>query len=428
MPYRLSPKLSFRVYTDFTILLDHSSGKLMKLNRSAGRIIERLNDGEYSFTAEENDFIHLLQQHGIVFYSRISARDASDADSQQASGLQESAVLKELNAYARKNLIPLNCQIEITHRCDSRCRHCYLASETPRPDEELKTGEIKRFIDELAEMGGLFLSFTGGEPFSRPDLEELFLHARKRHFAVSILTSGWRVEGETLKRLAGYGMDGAQVSIHGPDEESHDAFTRRPGSFKAALQALTTLKKQGVPVRAAVNVHKDNFHLLDDILSLLAEHGIRRNFNLNMLPRLDGDRSPRDLQLDEKQIRRVAMIKPLRSRFRLKDLAPDDPVCGAGRSVLAVDPYGAVYPCISWRHPAGSVKTQSLTDIWNNSKDLADIRGLRFGELEDCPSCEYRDTCNRCTGLAVTEGLEPKNHSFLDCVQARVYSGGWDVF
>ena len=331
-------------------------------------------------------------------------------------------ILDELNCYAGEKLIPLHCQFELTYACGPRCRHCYLASETARPAEELTTDAIKTFFDELAELGGFFLTFTGGEPFLRPDIEELFQHARKRRFAVSFLTSGWGVDKKLLERMVHQGLDSAQVSIHGPDAESHEAFTRKAGSFESAWRTLMALKDFGVPVRAALNLHRENLQQLDDMVCLLDEVGVPYNLNLNMMPRRDGDRTPQRLQLDEEQIRQVLKKTPLRKRFRMAKLLPNDPPCRAGRSTFSVDPYGVMHPCIIWRKPLGLLKEQSFGEIWRNSRGLSSVREMRLDQLEDCPACKMRESCNRCTGLAVLEGMNCREHSMLDCIQADIYN------
>ena len=419
--YRLSPQLSFRTYPDFVVLLHHGTGKILRLNRSAGLVLESLERQEQSFTGEERAFINELKTHGIVV---TEDDDGPSLPERTPDTTQEGepVIIEELKTYSLKRLIPLSCQMELTHRCGLKCRHCYLSSEKPGRREELSLGEIETFLDELADLGGLFLVLTGGEPFFRPDFEEIFRYARKKRFAVSFLTSGWGVDLDCLAGMVESGIDAAQVSIHGPDSESHDAFTGVSGSFKAAWETLTTLKELGVQVRAAVCVHKKNLHLIDRIVSLLKGRGIRHNFNLNMLPKLNGDMAPRDLQLDEDQIKEIFESYPLRSAPRLAALRPEDPVCITGAAVVALDPYGSVYPCLMWRNPAGSVKNRDFTRIWRYSEVLAEARGLKFKDLEDCPSCRYRSSCNRCTGLAVMEGFKPKSHSLLDCSQARVLS------
>jgi len=420
MDYILSEKMCYRLYQDFTIVLHHGTGKYLRMNKSAGEIIKRLDEGEKSFSDSELDFIRQLKKHQIVVEENKLPEHRIEASNSKPSA--EPRILTDLNSYAKERLIPLNCQIELTYRCGLKCKHCYLGNEKPDVTKEMSTDEIKQFIDELADLGGLFLTLTGGEAFARSDLEEIYLHARKRRFAVSVLTSGWGVKLDLLERLVGYGMDSAQVSIHGYDQQSHDAFTMKNGSFNAAMATLIKLKQLGVMVRAAVSVHQENYHCIDKILELLDKNEIVHSFNVNMLPTLTGKTTNQDLQLTEGQIEKIAGIKPVRSRFRMSELSADDYVCGAGRSVISLNPYGEVYPCINLRKSLGNIREKSFTEIWKLPQQNSSIRNLKFKDLADCPECEKRAYCNRCTGIAAMQGLSIKDHSVLDCVQATVYS------
>ena len=39
-----------------------------------------------------------------------------------------------------------------------------------------------------------------------------------------------------------------------------------------------------------------------------------------------------------------------------------------------VDPYGSVYPCALWFRKLGNVREQTLTEIWDSSQELKEVR------------------------------------------------------
>ena len=55
---------------------------------------------------------------------------------------------------------------------------------------ELRTEEHFRLLDELADAGGLWLLFTGGEIFARPDFLEIYLYAKRKGFLITLFTNG----------------------------------------------------------------------------------------------------------------------------------------------------------------------------------------------------------------------------------------------
>src|SRR5437867_1945742 len=54
---------------------------------------------------------------------------------------------------------------------------------------------------------------------------------------------------------------------------------------------------------------------------------------------------------------------------------PGEAACGTGRSALAIDPYGNIYPCVQWRRKAGNIKElKSLKEMWHTSPVLIEVR------------------------------------------------------
>ena len=86
--------------------------------------------------------------------------------------------VNRLFAKSAKRGIPLSGTFELTARCNLRCRMCYIHRE--ENDGEIKTDEFSseewlNIAKEAQQCGMLFLLLTGGEPFIRPDFEEIYL-------------------------------------------------------------------------------------------------------------------------------------------------------------------------------------------------------------------------------------------------------------
>ncbi len=74
------------------------------------------------------------------------------------------SVVGKISSVSHQKLIPYSVILELTHRCNEKCLHCYL--DHPSKDkvkQELTTAEICGILDQLAEAGTLHLSITGGE-------------------------------------------------------------------------------------------------------------------------------------------------------------------------------------------------------------------------------------------------------------------------
>jgi pyrroloquinoline quinone biosynthesis protein E len=419
--YELSALIALRVYDDRAVAVDHATGEILELNAAAGRLLERLGHGQQTADPDDLEFLAEAAHRGLV---RRAPTAASRAEAAATTSPPDDAgvdLLEEINRWAVAAVVPLHCQLELTYRCPLACRHCYLEGTPTAAARELDTDEIRDFLAQLAELGGLFLLLTGGEPFSRADLEQIVDHARDLRFAVSLLTSGTGANPARIERLARRGLDAVQVSLHGPDAATHDALTRVPGSFDAALTCLRAFRDRGVQTRAAVTLTRENVDAAPRIRELLDRERVDAALNLYLEPRRNGARDPQALAADEAALGRALAVFPLPEEHRMGRVGPDDPLCGAGVNTLALDPFGTVRPCLPLRLNAGSIREQPLERIWRESTALEQVRGLRLHDLEGCPSCAHRDSCDRCTAFAVAEGRPLSGHSDFDCVQARLY-------
>ena len=170
----------------------------------------------------------------------------------QNAGLGDQSLLALISAKADRNRTPLNVHLELTYRCNEQCVHCYCVVEHGREQEvrrrELTLDEIRRVLDELADMGGLYLTLSGGEVMVRPDFFDIAEHARRRGFAYRVFTNGIGLTEAKVERLAALEPLTVELSIFSADPEVHDAITRVPGSFRRLMAAIDRLQRHGVRV------------------------------------------------------------------------------------------------------------------------------------------------------------------------------------
>ena len=114
---------------------------------------------------------------------------------------------------------PLGAMIEIADRCNEKCAHCY---QIQGQKGELTTEQWKKILDELAEMGVLLLTISGGEATLRRDFLDLVAHARARRFAVKLFTNGLTMTREMAEQLAELADQEVQISVYSVRAEVHD--------------------------------------------------------------------------------------------------------------------------------------------------------------------------------------------------------------
>src|SRR5580765_1878235 len=95
---------------------------------------------------------------------------------------------------------PLFASMELTYVCNLHCFFCYnpvqrkdQVRSKPAPvsaREPLAYEETLQILDQLKEMGVLYLTLTGGEPMVHPRFWDIAREAKKRSFALRIFSNG----------------------------------------------------------------------------------------------------------------------------------------------------------------------------------------------------------------------------------------------
>ncbi|HJM89666.1 MAG TPA: radical SAM protein [Dehalococcoidia bacterium] len=132
-----------------------------------------------------------------------------------------------------------------TQRCNLHCAHCYSDSFDREYPGELTTGEAFGMVDDLAEFGSPVLLISGGEPLTRPDLEDVAARAIGNGMRVVISSNGTLMTPERAERLAKIGISYVGLSIDGKPK-THDKFRGMKGAFDATMDAIKSCQDAGI--------------------------------------------------------------------------------------------------------------------------------------------------------------------------------------
>ena len=67
---------------------------------------------------------------------------------------------------------PVNLTWEVSLACNLRCSHC-LSSSGEAAKDEMTTAEALDLVEQLHQARVFQVNFGGGEPFMRPDFEQI---------------------------------------------------------------------------------------------------------------------------------------------------------------------------------------------------------------------------------------------------------------
>lgn len=364
-------------------------------------------------------------------------------------------VIADLAGRASNRFYPLNVFFEITYACNEVCSHCYLVNKpyvregekidgNNPPNGELSTSEIKEALHQIAECKGLFLTFTGGEVFTRSDFIELLWYAKKLRFAPRFFTNAVLIDDDVADELKRIRPLEIGVSIYGHTAETHDEITRLKGSFDRTIAGVCRMTARGLPVSLKTPLMTTNYRLLPQFIKLAESVGAKPKFDVSLAPQDDGGHVPLKLRIEDKasllELLHDERIFPQKTRDEADPVTSDGDVgsqetslplaaqteeekritCDAGRSLVNISPFGDVFPCIQFRRWCGNLRREDFRTIWERSQQLMTIRNWANEDFPICNGCEYRNFCGRCPGVAQLEDGDALGPSSRACKLAKL--------
>ena len=354
---------------------------------------------------------------------------------------------------------PRSVDLEITSRCNLRCRYCYFFDNPEVTYQELPTEEWLQFIDELGQCSVMDVCLAGGEPFIREDLPDLIEAIVKNRMRFNILSNGTLINNNIAEFIAKTKRcDSIQVSIDGSCAEVHES-GRGKGSFDKAVQGIKILQKHDIPVTVRVTIHRHNVYDLKNTVRFLLEElnipqistnaagyfgSCQKNAD-DLLLRVEDRQTAMEtlLQLEQKYNGRItAQAGPLadahfwtRMEKARKESAPkfnnggNLTGCGCPTNKIAVRADGVIVPCFLLSHmELGRINQDSFQKIWQKSQEMHNLRTrhhMPLESFEECTGCEYTPYCTgNCPGLAFTLTGKVNQPSPDACLQRFLAEGG----
>jgi radical SAM protein with 4Fe4S-binding SPASM domain len=324
-------------------------------------------------------------------------------------------------------VLPFQVTLEVTMKCNLRCIHCY---NYPQPDQTLlRVDEIRRILTELAGAGCLYLTLTGGEIFCRPDIFDILEEAKKRKFALTLLTNGSMINREVADRLKEIQPWLTEISLYSTRPEIHDGITGVPGSFEKTRKAIDLLLERQMRLRLKTVIMRQNFHEYKDIMRHHQALGVAFVLDPMITPKMDGSAGPLQHRISEDQLATLLTddeIGPEMIQFGTRrydesiQLRQTTTMCTAGILMCHIDPYGNVVPCVQFYQVAGNLREKSFSEIWNHSPRLQKLRETVMKDIRECKDCELLGYCYRCPGLAMMEDGDAFGPSKNACVTAEL--------
>ena len=173
---------------------------------------------------------------------------------------------------------PISVQFEVTLRCNAKCGFC----DYWKTEAEAKQHELKSFADAARFFNPMIITFTGGEPTLRRDLEDV-ISAVSNAVSVkylSMITHGGMLTPERALALWKAGMNQINISLDYLDGR-HDVARGIPGLTDKLMRNIPAMRALGVDnVRFNTVIKDDNIDQILPIVKRAQEIGAGVNFSV----------------------------------------------------------------------------------------------------------------------------------------------------
>lgn len=324
-------------------------------------------------------------------------------------------------AAARHQVI--KAQLELTYRCNLHCRHCYTDPYNngiyfPR---ELTLAEIHRLLEEMRDLGVIWLNLTGGDIFMRQDFFEIYETAADHGFLLQLYTNGTLFTRAIVERLQTRPPFSIDISCHSVDESQFDWFTQVPGSFRAFLRGIDLLRTGHLPFTLKTKLMNWNERELDGLRRFTELHGQTFGYTTSLSPRLNGDCSSLDYRIDPQAMRELSShteVSEEQDWCNAGDL-PTPPSdnrlfrCGCGTDTIHINAWGELSTCTFQYETRVSLRAHTVRE--GVEQAFAATQRLVYETDSACRRCTLQAFCDKQPTQARWEAGDPESPIPYDC-------------
>ena len=247
-------------------------------------------------------------------------------------------------------------------RCNLACTYCNEFDDFSKP---VPVDEMYRRIDKLGALGTSVVTISGGEPLMHPDLDDVIRRIRANGMIAGLITNGYLLVPERIKRLNRAGLEWLQISIDNvnPDEVSKKSLK----VLDKKLQLLAEYADFHVNINSVVG--GGITHPQDALV--IGKRAVELGFTSTIGIIHDGSGQLQPLGEEEKRIYHEMQALEKSSFTRINKFQdniakgmPNDWRCRAGARYLYICEDGLVHYCSQQRgYPGVPLETYTRDDI-----------------------------------------------------------------
>jgi len=257
---------------------------------------------------------------------------------------------------------PILAHVIPMRRCNLSCTYCNEFDDFSKP---VAIAVMYQRLDRLADLGTTIITISGGEPLLHPDLDLIVARIRQRGMIAGMITNGYLLTTDRIKRLNRAGLDHLQISIDNllPDEVSKKSLK----VLDKKLQLLAEHAEFHVNINSVVG---GGIHTPQDALTI-GKRALELGFTSTVGIIHDGDGQLNPLRDAEREVYTAMRSMEKRSYAQINYFQDNiahgkenDWRCRAGGRYLYICENGLVHYCSQQRgYPAKPLLEYTLADI-----------------------------------------------------------------
>ena len=247
-------------------------------------------------------------------------------------------------------------------RCNLSCTYCNEYDDVSKP---VAIETMYERLGSLAGLGTTCITISGGEPLLHPDLDLIIARVRKHGMLAGMITNGYLLTAERIKRLNRAGLDHLQISIDNvvPDEVSKKSLK----VLDRKLQLLAEHADFHVNINSVVG---GGIRSPEDAL-VIGKRALDLGFTSSVGIIHDGDGQLQPLREEEREVY-SAMRSMQKSSYTRLNYFQDNIAhgkenrwrCRAGARYLYICEDGLVHYCSQQRgYPAKPLSEYTIEDV-----------------------------------------------------------------
>ncbi|MGL4731554.1 MAG: radical SAM protein [Clostridium sp.] len=378
------------------IVLDEKEYKMFSLINKDKRIIDILEQYAENYNEKEEATIEYMQS--------------------LLEKIEKNKFYEVINSIENEPIeqIKKTVQLHLTHKCNMRCIHCYMAAGNEMSNE-LSEKQWTNAIEKLSVVvKNTEIVFTGGEPLVRKDSINIMKYAKQNGHNVVLFTNGVLINEDNILELSKC-VDEIQVSMEGVTKECYEK-VRGKANYDRFINSLNLIKKYKIPLTVAVTIIPYNIEDIERNLVKLLEELNYDKINVRINAKLDKEgyakNLPKEFFEDSNRIEERATN--IKNKLVQKGYVNDNKYkknihfynCGIGCSIT-IDSNGEIYPCSKLSISRGNIVNKNLQQLIYEFNKLN--KDTEINNMSLCKECELKYICSG--GCRIDHYL--KNGSYL---------------